>query len=128
MPLNAEERAQLAVDIKELLDAGLIERSESEGGFPAFYVSKDGGLARRLVIDYRALNRLLKRKAMSLPHIDELMARLGKAKFFTKINLRSSYHQVLVRPEDRHMTAFVTPVGHFQWRVLPFIWISWMIS
>jgi hypothetical protein len=120
MPLNAEERAQLAVDIKELLDAGLIERSESEWGSPAFYVSKDGGLARRLVIDYRALNRLLKRKAMSLPHIDELMARLGKAKFFTKIDLRSSYHQVLVRPEDRHMTAFVTPIGHFQWRVLPF--------
>lgn len=120
IPLNAEERAQLAIDIKELLEAGLIERSESEWGSPAFYVSKDGGLARRLVIDYRALNRLIKRNTMTLPHVEELMARLGKAKFFTKIDLRSSYHQVLVRPEDRHMTAFVTPIGHFQWNVLPF--------
>ena len=120
IPLNAEERAQLAIDIKELLDAGLIERSESEWGSPAFYVDKDGGTARRLVIDYRALNRLLKRNTMTLPHIEELMARLGRAKFFTKIDLRSSYHQVLVRPQDRHMKAFVTPIGHFQWRVLPF--------
>ena len=120
IPLNAEERAQLAIDIKELLEAGLIERSESEWGSPAFYVSKDGGSARRLVVDYRALNKLLKRNTMTLPHVDELIARLGKAKYFTKIDLRSSYHQILVRPEDRHMTAFVTPIGHFQWRVLPF--------
>lgn len=105
IPLNAEERAQLAIDIKELLDAGLIERSESEWGSPAFYVSKDGGLARRLVIDYRALNRLIKHNTMTLPHVEELLARLGKAKFFTKIDLRSSYHQVLVRPQDRHMTG-----------------------
>ena len=120
IPLNAEERAQLAIDIKELLEAGLIERSESEWGSPAFYVGKDGGSARRLVVDYRALNKLLKRNTMTLPHVEELIARLGKAKYFTKIDLRSSYHQILVRPEDRQMTAFVTPIGHFQWRVLPF--------
>lgn len=120
IPLNAEERVQLALDIRELEEAGLIVRSESEWASPAFYVSKDGGAARRLVIDYRGLNKLLKRNAMTLPHIDELLARLGKAKFFTKIDLRSSYHQVLVRPQDRHLTAFVTPIGHFEWRVLPF--------
>jgi hypothetical protein len=120
IPLNAEERAQLVVDIKELEDAGLIERSESEWASPAFYVDKDGGLDRRLVIDYRALNKLLKRNTMTLPHVEELMARLGKAKYFTKIDLRSSYHQILVRPSDRHMTAFVTPIGHYQWCVLPF--------
>lgn len=120
IPLNAEERAQLVMDIKELEDSGLIERSESEWASPAFYVDKDGGLDRRLVIDYRALNKLLKRNTMTLPHVEELMARLGKAKYFTKIDLRSSYHQILVRPSDRHMTAFVTPIGHYQWCVLPF--------
>lgn len=120
IPLNAEERAQLAIDIKELEETGLIVRSESEWASPVFYVSKDGGKARRLVVDYRGLNRLLKRNSMTLPHIDELLARLGNAKFFTKLDLRSSYHQILVRPEDRHMTAFSTPIGHFEWRVLPF--------
>lgn len=120
IPLNAEERVQLALDIRELEDAGLIVRSESEWASPAFYVDKDGGKSRRLVIDYRGLNRLLKKNAMTLPHIDELLARLGKAKFFSKIDLRSSYHQVLIRPEDCHLTAFVTPIGHFEWRVMPF--------
>ena len=96
IPLNAEERVQLALDIRELETAGLIVRSESEWASPAFYVAKDGGKSRRLVIDYRGLNRLLKRNAMTLPHIDELLARLGKAKFFSKIDLRSSYHQVLI--------------------------------
>lgn len=120
IPLNAEERVQLAMDIRELEEAGLIVRSESEWASPAFYVAKDGGKSRRLVIDYRGLNRLLKKNAMTLPHIDELLARLGKAKFFSKIDLRSSYHQVLIRPEDCHLTAFVTPIGHFEWKVLPF--------
>jgi hypothetical protein len=101
IPLNAEERVQLALDIRELEEAGLIVRSESEWASPAFYVSKDAGASRRLVIDYRGLNKLLKRNAMTLPHMDELLARLGKAKFFTKIDLRSSYHQALVRPQDR---------------------------
>ena len=120
IPLNAAERVQLALDIRELEEAGLIVRSESEWASPAFYVDKDGGKSRRLVIDYRDLNRLLKRNAMTLPHIDELLARLGKAKYFSKIDLRSSYHQVLIRPEDCHLTAFVTPIGHFEWKVLPF--------
>lgn len=54
---------------------------------------------------------------MTLPHVSELIARLGTAKFFTKLDLRSSYHQILVEPEHRHMTAFVTPIGHDEWRV-----------
>ena len=118
--LNADERTQLAIDIKALEDAGLIVRSESEWASPAFYVEKDGGKERRLVCDFRALNKLIKRNNTSLPHITELLARLGKAKFFTKIDLKSSYHQILIRPEDRAMTAFVTPIGHYEWNVLPF--------
>lgn len=120
IPLNVAERAQLAVDIRQLEEAGLIRRSESEWASPAFYVSKDGGKARRLVIDYRGLNKLLKQNAMSLPHIDELLARLGKAKYFTKLDCKHSYHQLLVRESDRKFTAFVTPLGHFEWCVMPF--------
>src|SRR5215217_6220116 len=120
IPLNAAERAQLAVDIRQLEEAGLIRRSESEWASPAFYVSKDGGKARRLVIDYRGLNKLLKQNAMSLPHIDELLARLGKAKYFTKLDCKHSYHQLLVREADRKLTAFITPLGHFEWCVMPF--------
>lgn len=120
IPLNAAERAQLAVDIRQLEEAGLIRRSESEWASPAFYVSKDGGKARRLVIDYRGLNKLLKQNAMSLPHIDELLARLGKAKYFTKLDCKHSYHQLLVREASRKLTAFITPIGHFEWCVMPF--------
>lgn len=120
IPLNAAERAQLAVDIRQLEEAGLIRRSESEWASPAFYVSKDGGRARRLVIDYRGLNKLLKQNAMSLPHIDELFARLGKAKYFTKLDCKHSYHQLLVREASRKLTAFITPIGHYEWCVMPF--------
>lgn len=120
IPLSPAERDQLAIDLRELEDAGLIVPSVSEWASPVFYVPKDGGTSKRLVCDYRALNRLIKRNNTSLPHISELLARLTKAKWFTKIDLKSSYHQVLVRPEDREKTAFITPLGHFEWTVLPF--------
>jgi hypothetical protein len=72
------------------------------------------------VVDYRALNRLIKRRHMTLPHINELTARLKKAKYFTKLDAKDSYHQILVNPAHRHLTAFVTPIGHFEWTVMPF--------
>jgi hypothetical protein len=120
IPLNPLEREQLAADIQELEAGGLIVRSRSEWAAPVFYVNKDGGKAKRLVVDYRSLNQLIKRNSTSLPHIKELMARLRNARIFSKLDLKSGYHQVRLRPADQEKTAFVTPLGHFEWTVMPF--------
>lgn len=119
-PLSPVAHQELKKTIKELLDAGLISVSRSPWGSAVFFVDKDHGTKLRMVIDFRPLNALIKRNSASLPHIKELMPHLSKAKYFSKLDLRSGYHQVLLRPENRELTAFVTPLGHYQWNVMPF--------
>ncbi|GBG66568.1 hypothetical protein CBR_g64840 [Chara braunii] len=74
----------------------------------------------RLCIDYRKLNVQTIRNARPLPRIDDLLERLGGAKFFSKLDLKSRYHQLEIRQEDRYKTAFKTRYGHFEWLVMPF--------
>ncbi|GBG59948.1 hypothetical protein CBR_g66754 [Chara braunii] len=75
---------------------------------------------RRLCIDYRKLNTQTIRNAVPLPRIDDLLERLGGAKFFSKLDLKSGYHQLEIRKEDRYKTSFKTRYGHFEWLVMPF--------
>ena len=83
-----------------------------------FVKKKDGSM--RMCIDYRALNAITVKNKYPLPRVDELFDRLQGAKYFTKIDLRSGYHQIRIHPESVEKTAFRTRYGHFEFLVLPF--------
>jgi hypothetical protein len=97
----------LKEELDLLLEKGFIRSSASPWGSPALFVPKKDG-TQRLCVDYRALNAVTIENMYPLPRIDDLMDQLRQAKLFSKIDLRSGYHQMKIRPEDIHKTAFVT--------------------
>ena len=110
---------ELKKQLTDLTEKGYIQPSVSPFGAPVLFVpKKDGGI--RMCVDYRALNRVTVHNRYPLPRIDELLDRLRGAQLFTKIDLRSGYHQIRVHPDDVHKTAFRTRYGHFEFLVLPF--------
>ena len=115
--LTKEEREELETMIAELLERGWIEPSTSPYGAPILFVRKKTG-ELRLCIDYRALNKITVKNRYPLPRIDDLLDSLGGARYFSSLDLASGYHQIKISPEDVPKTAFRTPMGHYQWRVL----------
>ena len=110
---------ELKTQLRDLTEKGYIQPSVSPFGAPVLFVpKKDGGV--RMCVDYRALNRVTVHNRYPLPRIEDLLDRLQGAKLFTKIDLRSGYHQIRVHPSDVHKTAFRTRYGHFEFLVLPF--------
>jgi len=116
--MSPKEEAEAHRQIADLLDRGLIDPSTSEFGAPVLFVKKDGSMP--MCVDYRALNKLTVRDRYPLPHIEVLLNKLHGAKYFTKLDLASGYHQIRIAPEDIPKTAFTTPLGHFEFKVLPF--------
>ena len=103
---------ELKQQLRDLTEKGYIQPSVSPFGAPMLFVpKKDGGMC--MCIDYKALNRVTVHNRHPLPRIDELLDRLRGAQFFTKIDLRSGYHQIRVHPQDVHKTAFRTKVWTF---------------
>ena len=105
--------------MKELLEKGYIRPSTSPWGAPDLFVKKkDGGM--RLCIDYRELNKVTIKNKYPLPRIDDLFDQLRGSGVFSKIDLRSRYHQLRIADEDKPKTAFRTRYGHYEFTVMPF--------
>ena len=113
------ELKELKSQLGDLLDKGFIRPSVSPWGAPVLFVKKKDG-TMRMCIDYRQLNQVTVKNKYPLPRIDELFDQLQGAQFFSKIDLRSGYHQLRVRGEDVPKTAFRTRYGHFEFLVMPF--------
>ena len=105
--------------VNELLSRGLIRESDSEYGAPVVMVPKKNGQLR-FCVSYKKLNNQLKNPAWPMPHLFETLTRLGQSKFFSTLDLKSGYHQIMVAEEDQHKTAFVTPWACYEFIVMPF--------
>jgi hypothetical protein len=117
--MSREELAELKIQLKDLLDKCFIHPSSSPWGSPALFVSKkDKGLC--LCVDYRPLNVVTVKNKYPLPHIDILFDQLAGALVFSKIDLRSGYHQIKIYDEDISKTTFSTRYKFYEYLVMSF--------
>jgi hypothetical protein len=105
MPPN--ELAELKKQFQDLLTKGLIHPSSSKWGCPALFVKKKKDNSLWMCVDYRPLNAVTIKNKYPLPWIDILFDQLSKAKVFSKIDMRSGYHQIKIRPQDKPKIAFL---------------------
>ncbi|GJX88368.1 putative reverse transcriptase domain-containing protein [Tanacetum coccineum] len=117
--LAPSEMQELSAQLQELSDKGFIRPSSSPWGAPVLFVKKKDG-SFRMCIDYRELNKLTVKNRYPLPRIDDLFDQLQGSRVYSKIDLRSGYHQLRVWEEDIPKTAFRTRYGHYEFQVMPF--------
>jgi hypothetical protein len=117
--LTQDEEKEVQRQVTDLLERGLIEPSASPYGAPVLFVKKKDGTLR-MCIDYRALNAQTVRDRYPLPNIQDLIDKLYGCTVFSSLDLQSGYHQIRIADEDVPKTAFVTPFGQFQFKVLCF--------
>jgi len=114
--LNQEKAKVLKNELDNLLKQGIIEESTS---LPIVMVSKaDGSL--RLCTEFRKANDCTVPDPFQLPRIEDLIDRVGKVKYLTKLDMTRRYWQVVLDDSSVSISAFITPFGHFQWRYMPF--------
>lgn len=117
------QREEIDRKVKELLDNDLIEPSRSNFNSPLILVPKkstDGQKSFRMCVDYRAVNKKLVADKFPLPRIDDVLDNLGRAKYFSVLDLFSGFHQIPLHINSRDITSFSTSSGSFRWKVLPF--------
>ncbi|MCG7879415.1 MAG: RNase H-like domain-containing protein, partial [Candidatus Thiodiazotropha endolucinida] len=116
-PIKSREVIDKAIN--EMLDANVIKRSRSPWSFPVVIVDKKDG-SKRFCVDFRKLNQITKKNSFPLPLIDDILALLGRAKYFTSLDLKSGYWQVAMDEKDKEKTAFACHKGLFEFNVMPF--------
>ena len=117
--LSYVERGQVQEIVNELLENGIIQESSSNYSSPILMVKKKSG-EQRLCVDYRALNNKTKKDCFPLPLIDDQLTNLSGNTIFTTLDLASGYYQIPMSKESQHLTAFITPDGHYEFTRMPF--------
>jgi len=117
--LTPKERVELEKQVAWLLKKGFISESNSPYGSPVLFVIKPSG-EYRMCVDYRGVNKISVKSRYPLPRIDDLLDRLQGASVFSNLDLQAGYHQLLISEADRPKTAFLTPIGLFEYNVLSF--------
>jgi hypothetical protein len=117
--MNPQELEELKKQLADMLSKGLIHPSASPWGSPVLFVDKQDGTIR-LCVDYRKLKEVTIKNKYPLPKIEDLFDQLNGAKVFSKINLRTGYHQLKVRESNIPKTAFTTRYGLFEYTVMSF--------
>jgi hypothetical protein len=117
--MSLPELTELKIQLQELLDKEYIRPSVSPWGAPVLFVKKKYGNLR-LCIDYQQLNKMTIKNKYPLPIINDLFDQVGGAKIFSKLDLRSGYHQVKIKDEDINKTTFRTRYRHYEFVVILF--------
>jgi hypothetical protein len=117
--VSRPELVELKKQIDELLEKGYIWPSTSPWAAPVLFVEKKDG-TRRMCIDYRGLNEVTIKNKYPLPRIEDLFDQLRGASVFSKIDLRSGYHQLRIRPSDIPKTSFITKYVLYEFTVMSF--------
>ncbi|KAJ1142020.1 hypothetical protein NDU88_008348 [Pleurodeles waltl] len=117
-------KESIKVEVHKMLELGVIEHSDSPWASPVVLVpkphTKEGKREMRFCVDYRGLNSVTKTDAHPIPRADELIDKLGAAKFLSTFDLTAGYWQIKMAPGAKEKTAFSTPDGHYQFTVMPF--------
>ncbi|KAK8771557.1 hypothetical protein V5799_025197 [Amblyomma americanum] len=117
--VSPKEREAIRTQVDEMLADDVIQPSTSPWASPVVLVKKKDNTLR-FCVDYRKLNNVTKKDVYPLPRIDDAIDRLRDARFFSSLDLKSGYWQIEVDERDREKTAFVTPDGLYEFKVLPF--------
>ena len=112
-------RQEVSRQLREMQSQGVIQLSKSPWASPVVLVKKKDG-THRFCVDYRQLNSITKTDNFPLPRIDDLLDQLGESKYFSSIDLASGFWQIQMHSSSQEKTAFVTPHGLYEFRVMPF--------